>query len=52
MTPTGWTISKRGAKWVLRFENTKFESVLDVSQWQFEKFTRESMRKLGIKEAE
>ena len=51
MTPTGFTISLRGKKWVIVFENSKLQAVVDLNDFLFEKFTRESMSKLGIKES-
>ena len=50
MTPSGWTIAKRGSIFVITFENKKLMTVVSMSPVFYEKFTRESMRKLGIQE--
>lgn len=50
MVPTNWTIAKRGKLFVVTFENKNLMSVISWSPLFYEKFTRESMRKLGIEE--
>ena len=50
MTPTGWTVSKRGNSRVIVFENKSLQAVVSMSEFQFARFTRESMRLLGIRE--
>lgn len=50
MTPTNWTIAKRGKLVVVTFENKSLVSVISWSPLFHEKFTRESMRFLGIEE--
>ena len=50
MVPTNWTIAKRGKLFVVTLENKTLVSVISWSPLFYEKFTRESMRKLGIEE--
>ena len=50
MTPTGWTIALRGKIYVITAENKTQETQMTMNQFFFEKFTRDCMQKLGIKE--
>ena len=49
MTPKGWTIARRGDRWIVTFENSKFETPVEWTEGMYLKFISDSAARLGLK---
>jgi len=52
ISPSRWTISKRGDRYIINWENTKLSTEILLTELQYRRFVRESMTRLGIEEKE